>query len=42
MLSECTTPLPTASSEAVALVADALGIDLDDITCVSEYAQTTS
>ncbi|KMO73544.1 hypothetical protein EV589_0826 [Mycobacterium sp. BK558] len=28
-------------AEAVALVADALGIELDDITCVSEYAQTT-
>ncbi|BBX67932.1 NAD(P)H-dependent amine dehydrogenase family protein [Mycolicibacterium psychrotolerans] len=28
-------------AEAVALVADALGIELDDISCVSEYAQTT-
>lgn len=28
-------------AEAVQLVADALGIELDDITCVSEYAQTT-
>ncbi len=28
-------------AEAVQLVADALGIELDEITCVSEYAQTT-
>lgn len=28
-------------AEAVQLVADALGIDLDEITCVPEYAQTT-
>ena len=28
-------------AEAVQLIADALGIELDDITCVSEYAQTT-
>ena len=28
-------------AEAVRLVADALGIELDEITCVSEYAQTT-
>jgi 2,4-diaminopentanoate dehydrogenase len=27
--------------EAVALVADALGIELDDIVCVAEYAKTT-
>jgi 2,4-diaminopentanoate dehydrogenase len=27
--------------EAVALVADAIGVDLDEITCVAEYAQTT-
>ncbi|HTM84430.1 MAG TPA: dihydrodipicolinate reductase [Mycobacterium sp.] len=29
-------------AEAVRLVADALGIELDEITCVSEYAQTTA
>ena len=28
-------------AEAVRLVADALGIELDEITCVAEYAQTT-
>lgn len=28
-------------AEAVALVADALGVELDDIVCVPEYAQTT-
>jgi 2,4-diaminopentanoate dehydrogenase len=28
-------------AEAVQLVADALGVELDEITCVSEYAQTT-
>jgi hypothetical protein len=28
-------------AEAVALVADALGIELDDIVCVPEYAKTT-
>lgn len=28
-------------AEAVQLVADSLGIELDEITCVSEYAQTT-
>ncbi|GAY14102.1 dihydrodipicolinate reductase [Mycobacterium sp. shizuoka-1] len=28
-------------AEAVQLVADALGIELDEIVCVSEYAQTT-
>jgi 4-hydroxy-tetrahydrodipicolinate reductase len=28
-------------AEAVALVADALGVELDDIVCVAEYAQTT-
>ncbi len=28
-------------AEAVQLVADALGIELDEITCVPEYAQTT-
>ncbi len=27
--------------EAVALVADALGVELDEIVCVAEYAQTT-
>ena len=27
--------------EAVAMVADALGVDLDEITCTAEYAQTT-
>ena len=38
---------PTAANgtagfaEAVQLVADSLGIELDEITCVSEYAQTT-
>lgn len=29
-------------AEAVRLVADAMGIELDEITCVSEYAQTTA
>ena len=28
--------------EAVALVADAIGVDLDDIVCEAEYAQTTA
>ncbi|MGC2654512.1 MAG: dihydrodipicolinate reductase [Mycobacterium sp.] len=28
-------------AEAVRLVADAIGVDLDDITCVAEYAETT-
>ncbi len=28
-------------AEAVQLVADSLGLELDEITCVSEYAQTT-
>jgi 4-hydroxy-tetrahydrodipicolinate reductase len=28
-------------AEAVAMVADALGVELDDITCTAEYAQTT-
>lgn len=28
-------------AEAVQLVADAIGVELDEITCVSEYAQTT-
>jgi hypothetical protein len=28
-------------AEAVQLVADSLGVELDEITCVSEYAQTT-
>ena len=28
--------------EAVAMVADALGVELDEIACVAEYAQTTS
>jgi hypothetical protein len=28
--------------EAVALVADAIGVELDDIVCESEYAQTTA
>ena len=27
--------------EAVALVADALGVELDEIVCEAEYAQTT-
>ena len=27
--------------EAVALIADAIGVDLDEIVCESEYAQTT-
>jgi hypothetical protein len=27
--------------EAVAMIADALGVELDEITCVAEYAQTT-
>ena len=27
--------------EAVAMVADALGVELDEIVCESEYAQTT-
>jgi hypothetical protein len=29
-------------SEAVAMVADALGIELDDIVCEAEYAKTTT
>jgi hypothetical protein len=28
-------------AEAVAMVADAIGVELDDITCEAEYAQTT-
>jgi 4-hydroxy-tetrahydrodipicolinate reductase len=28
-------------AEAVAMIADALGVELDDITCEAEYAQTT-
>jgi 4-hydroxy-tetrahydrodipicolinate reductase len=28
-------------AEAVAMVADALGVELDDITCMAEHAQTT-
>src|SRR5205085_5939377 len=27
--------------EAVALIADALGVELDEIVCIDEYAQTT-
>jgi 4-hydroxy-tetrahydrodipicolinate reductase len=29
-------------SEAVALVADALGVELDDVVCLAEYAKTTT
>ncbi|WP_046318994.1 dihydrodipicolinate reductase [Mycobacterium sp. UM_Kg1] len=29
-------------AEAVRLVADAMGVELDEITCVAEYAQTTA
>jgi len=29
-------------AEAVRLVADAIGVELDEITCVAEYAQTTA
>src|SRR5262245_48600667 len=29
-------------SEAVAMVADALGVDLDDVVCEAEYAKTTT
>src|SRR5581483_3338747 len=29
-------------SEAVAMVADALGVELDDVVCVSEHAKTTT
>lgn len=29
-------------AEAVQLVADAIGVELDEITCVAEYAQTTA
>ncbi len=40
-LPEMTAKGTAVFGEAVALVADALGIELDDVTCTAEYAQTT-